>query len=68
MASKPDFTKPCNKSETKKCLRQQLVSAQEQLAKKMAAGDARGVEKINGKIGYYYEKLQNDKAVRPHRS
>lgn len=47
MASKPDFTKPCIKSETKKSLRKQLDSAQEQLAKKMAAGDTRGVEKIN---------------------
>ncbi len=58
MASKPDFTKPCNKSETKKCLRQQLVSAQEQLAKKMAAGDARGVEKINEIIANLKQTLE----------
>lgn len=58
MASKPDFTKPCIKSETKKCLRQQLVSAQEQLAKKMAAGDARGVEKINEIIANLKQTLE----------
>mgnify|MGYP001024592534 CR=1 FL=1 len=47
MASKPDFTRPCIKSETKKSLRSQLKPLQEKLAQKIAAGDTRGVKKIN---------------------
>ncbi len=49
MASKPDFTKPCIKSETKKSLRSQLKPLQESWPKKLPPA-IRGVSKKSMKL------------------